>query len=60
MYTVLHYLNAGLVVAAFAGIVWWMYVQLTKANAQRELEQTSRRAAIQPWGNDKAGGRGNR
>jgi hypothetical protein len=60
MHTALHYFDAGLGVAAFVGIFWCMYAQMTKSNAQRKLEQNAQRAAIQPWGNDKPGGRGNR
>jgi hypothetical protein len=60
MSTVLHYLDAGLVAAAFVAIFWWMYALSTKSNAQRKLEQNAKRSAIQPWGSDKPGGRGNR
>ena len=60
MNTALQYLDTGLVVAVFAGIFWWMHEVTTKSNAQRKLEENSRSAAIQPWGLDKPGGRGNR
>jgi hypothetical protein len=60
MNTALHYLDAGLVAAAFVGIFWWMYALSTKSSAQRKLERSAKSAAIQPWGNDKPGGRGNR
>jgi len=60
MSTGLHYLDLGLLVAAFAGIFWWMYALSTKSHAQRKLELSSRKIAHQPWDDDKAGGRGNR
>jgi len=59
MSSALQYLGAGLAVAAFVGIFWWMFAATAKSNAQRKLEQAAKRAAVQPWGNDKPGGRGN-
>ena len=59
MSTGLHYLDVGLVVAVFVGIFWWMYAQCTKPQAQRRMEQRASRAAVQPWADDRAGGRGN-
>lgn len=56
----LNYLEVGLVAAVFAGIFWWMNAKSTKAQAQRTMDRTTKQAAIQPWSDDKAGGRGNR
>jgi threonine/homoserine efflux transporter RhtA len=56
----MHYLDLGIAFAVFAGIFWWMYALSSKAHAQRKLELTSRKMARQPWGDDRAGGRGNR
>jgi len=60
MSTGLHYLDVGLMVAVFVGIFWSMYAQTVKSRAQRRMEQRASRAAVQPWADDKAGGRGNR
>ena len=60
MSTGLHYLDAGLVIAVFVGVFWWMYSLSTKSRAQRKLELSSKKVARQPWDDDKAGGRGNR
>ena len=60
MSTGMHYLDVGLVVAVFAAIFWRMYAHSTKSRAQVRMEQRASRAAVQPWADDKAGGRGNR
>lgn len=60
MSTGLHYLDVGLVVAVFVGILWCMYAQSTKSHAQSTMERIAKQAAVQPWSDDKAGGRGNR
>ena len=60
MSTGMHYLDVGLVAAVFAGIFWWMVAQSTKSHAQHTMERTAKQAAIQPWSEDKASGRGNR
>lgn len=60
MSTGLNYLDVGLVIAVFAGMFWWMYAQTVKSRAQRTMKQRASRAAVQPWADDKAGGRANR
>ena len=60
MSTGLLYVDAGLVIAIFVGILWWIFSLSTKSRAQRKLELSSRKIARQPWVDDKAGGRGNR
>jgi len=60
MSTGLHYLDVGLVIAAFVGILWWMYSLSFKSRAERKQALISKLSARQPWGDDKAGGRGNR
>lgn len=61
MGTGLPFVDVGLGVAAFVGVVWWMISLSTKSFAQRRREASNRTTAThQPWANDKAGGRGNR
>lgn len=60
MGTWLHYLDEGLVIAVFVGICWWMYSLSTKSHSRRKQVMGPKNIARQPWGDDKAGGRGNR
>jgi hypothetical protein len=60
MSTGLHYLDAGLVVAACVWIVWRMYSLSFKSRTERRQGASSKTIARQPWAEDKAGGRGNR
>lgn len=60
MSTGMHYLDLGIGIAMFIGIFWWMYSLSSKSNAQRKQELSSQKIARQPWGDDRAGGRGNR
>ncbi len=61
METGLPYLNVGIGVAAFVGVLWWMIALSTKSFAERRREARYRTViARQPWDNDKSGGRGNR
>jgi threonine/homoserine efflux transporter RhtA len=56
----LHYLDIGIGVALFAGIFWWMYVLTSRSHAERQMARSVKKITRQPWGDDKAGGRGNR
>lgn len=56
----MNFLNAGLVLAAFAGFFWWIHSVSARSQAQRKQELSARKIAHQPWAGDKAGGRGNR
>jgi hypothetical protein len=60
MSTGLHYLDVGLGIAVFVGILGWMYMLTSRSHARRILERATKKAARQPWAEDRAGGRGNR
>jgi hypothetical protein len=60
MYTTgLHYLDVGLAALFLVGMFWWVY-RLTSLASSRRAQPVPVKAAAQPWGVDKAGGRGNR
>ena len=48
MSTGLQYLDFGICVAAFAGILWWMYVMTSRSHAQRKLERITKKIARKP------------
>jgi hypothetical protein len=56
----LHYLDVGLGIAVFVGILWSLYSLAVKSQVKRGLQIQAKSLARQPWGGDKAGGRGNR
>ena len=58
--TGMHYLDLGIGVTLFAGILWWMYVMTSRSHAERQLARSVKKIARQPWSDDRAGGRGNR
>ncbi len=60
MSTGLHYLDVGVGIAVFVGIFGWMYMLTSRSHARRTLERATRKAARQPWDDDRADGRGNR
>ena len=53
----LHYLNVGLAAGGFVWILWWVYSLSFK---QRKPQPSPKKVALQPWDDDKTGGRGNR
>lgn len=60
MSTGLHYLDLGIGVAVFACMLWWMFTLTIRPRAERKQKLVAARIDRQPWGADKAGGRGNR
>lgn len=54
----MNYIGLGLAAAVVVGIFWWILSLSTKSPAQRRQVPAATRTGSQPWGDDKAGGRG--
>jgi hypothetical protein len=60
MSAVLPYLGMAFVAAVVVAIFWWILSLSSAPRSQRKPEPGPRRAVHQPWGTDRAGGRGTR